>query len=63
MPDLFMLNLENGKTIRCTDIGDARAKAISIKEGKIILEIIPEGQGGPITTLEFDRNEQDWIPV
>lgn len=61
MSDLFLLNLENGETIKCADISDATSKAIFTKKGKIILEIIPEGQGGPITTMEFDRNEQDWI--
>ena len=61
MADLIIITLENGNTIRCIDINDAKSKASSISDGRIILEIIPEGQGGLVTTLEFNRDEQDWI--
>lgn len=63
MADLIILNLENGDTVRCTDLDDARKKAIPVSGGRIIVEITSEGRGGPMTTLEFDRDEQDWVPA
>ena len=63
MADLILLTFENGEAVRCTDLGDARSKALSSGEGKVIVEITPEGSGGLMTTLEFDRDAQDWVPA
>lgn len=63
MADLFLLTFENGDTVRCTNLDDAKSKAIASAEGRIMVEITPEGRGGPMTTLEFDRDTQDWIPA
>ncbi|WP_417276516.1 hypothetical protein [Castellaniella sp.] len=63
MADLILLIFENGESVRCTDFNDAKSKAISATEGRIIAEVTMEGKGGPITTLEFNRNTREWIPV
>lgn len=63
MADLILLTLENGDPIRCTNLDDAKSKAITSGEGKIIVAITPEGRGGPMTRLTFDRDSQDWVPV
>ena len=63
MTDLILLILEDGNVIRCTDLNDARSKAILIKDGRIVVEITPKGIGGPMATLEFDRDTQDWVPA
>lgn len=62
MGDLILLTFENGEIIRCTGIGDAKAKAISLKEteGRIRVEITPAG-GGRMTVLDFDRGSLDWV--
>lgn len=56
------LTFGNGDTIQCTDLDDAKSKAIASAEGRTVVEIFPEG-GGPMTTLEFDRASRDWISV
>jgi hypothetical protein len=61
MADLIILHFPNGDTVRCGDIGDATAKAISASCDGISLEIIPDGEGGIVTTLEFSREKRDWI--
>jgi len=48
MADLVILNLENGDTIRCTDLADAKAKAAPLLGNNITIEITPDGIGGPI---------------
>ena len=63
MADLILLTFENGDVARCTDLDDAKSKAIASAEGRIVVEITLEGRGGPMTTLEFDRDAQDWIPA
>lgn len=63
MAELILLTFENGDAVRCTDLDDARSKALSSGEGKVIVEITPEGRGGLMTTLEFDRDAQDWVPA
>lgn len=63
MADLTLMTFENGDSIRCTDLDDAKSKALSAKEGRVVVEITPEGRGGRITTLEFDRKTLDWIPA
>lgn len=63
MADLVLLIFENGASVRCTDLDDAKSKAISAPEGRLVVEITPDGKGGPMTTLEFDRDAQDWIPA
>lgn len=62
MSDLILLKLENGDIIRCADLGDAKTRAISLKEtkGRIRLEITPEG-GGRMTVLDFDHTSLDWV--
>lgn len=62
MADLISLVVDNGDPIRCIDLDDARNKAISIEEGSISVDIIPEGTGGLMKTLLFDRNVQEWVP-
>jgi hypothetical protein len=62
MADLVILNLENGDTIRCTDLADAKAKAAPLLGNNITIEITLDGIGGPITTLKFDEYEKEWIP-
>mgnify|MGYP004722228721 CR=1 FL=1 len=63
MADLVLLIFANGDSVRCTDLDDAKSKALSTIEGRIVVEIIPEGKGGLMTTLEFDRDTRDWIPT
>ena len=63
MADLILLLLEDGDPIRCTDLSDAKFKAISTKEGSITVEITPGDLGGQMTILEFDRDTQDWVPA
>lgn len=63
MADLILLSFENGDVIRCTDLNDAKSKAIATAGGCVVVEIIPDGRGGPVTTLEFDRDAKDWIPA
>lgn len=62
MSDLILLILEGGKVIRCADLEDAKAKAISYKEteGRIRVEFTPAG-GGRMTILDFDRSSLDWV--
>ncbi|WP_299636356.1 hypothetical protein [uncultured Ruegeria sp.] len=62
MSDLVLLRLEDGDIIRCTDLGDAKTKAISLKgtKGRIRVEITPTG-GGRMTTLDFDHSSLDWV--
>ena len=63
MTTLILLTFGNGNVVRCNDIHDAKSKAIASAEGRILVEMTPEGLGGPITTLEFDRDTQDWTPI
>jgi hypothetical protein len=62
MSGLVLLTFENGDFVRCSNLDDARMKAISHDEteGRIRVEITPEG-GGKMTILEFDRGSCDWI--
>ncbi|MBY5592279.1 hypothetical protein HFO49_33505 [Rhizobium leguminosarum] len=62
MSDLIVLIVDNGAPIRCTDLDEAKFKAVGIKDGRIVVEITPDG-GGPMTTLEFDRGEEHWVPI
>ena len=63
MADLVLLIFANGDSVRCTDLDDAKSKALSTtEEGRIVVEITPEGKGGLMTTLEFDRDTRDWLP-
>jgi hypothetical protein len=64
MSDLVILTLQNGEIDNCISLENAKEKAnaCSHVDGKIFVEIIPEG-GGPITTLEFDRKSCDWIAI
>jgi hypothetical protein len=63
MTDLILLTFANGEVIRCDDLADAKSKAMAFAEGRVIVEITPEGTGGLMTTLEFDREIKDWIAV
>ncbi len=64
MTDLVLLNFENGEIVRCASLEASRKAAISRGDhsGRIVAEITPEG-GGVMTTLEFDRSLNDWVPV
>lgn len=62
MANLVLLNFENGDVVRCSNLDDAKLKASASATGRAIVEITPEG-GGPILTLEFDRDAQDWVPA
>jgi hypothetical protein len=61
MAGLVLLRLGNGDEVRCVSLKDAISKAIASGHmaGRIYVEVIPEG-GGPVTTLEFDRQTRDW---
>jgi hypothetical protein len=61
MADLILLTFKDGNVVRCTDLDDAKAKAIGAGEDGVVVEIIPEGKGGLMRTLAFDRNSQEWI--
>lgn len=62
MADLILLIFENEDAIRCTNLDEAKEQASSRShaEGRILVEVVPEG-GGAMTTLEFDRSSRDWI--
>ena len=62
MAELVLLIFANGDSVRRTDFDDAKSKALYNTEGRIVVEITPEGKGGLMTTLEFDRDTRDWIP-
>ena len=47
MADLVILNLENGDTIRCTDLADAKAKAAPLL-ARIIHQRWSEGLAGVV---------------
>jgi hypothetical protein len=59
---LVLLTLGNGDPVRCSDLDEAKARATlcSNEEGRIFVEITPQG-GGPMTSLEFDRASGDWV--
>lgn len=63
MADLILITIGNGQPVRCANLDDAKAKALTATEGQVVVEITPAGRGGPMTTLEFDRNTQDWVPL
>lgn len=63
MADLILITIGNGQPVRCADLDDAKAKALAATEGQVVVEITPAGPGGPMTTLEFDRSTQDWVPL
>lgn len=63
MADLILITIGNGHPIRCADLDDAKAKALMAMDSQAVVEITPAGSGGPITTLEFDRITQDWVPL
>lgn len=63
MAELILITIGRGHPVRCTDLDDAKSKAIAAAGQEIILEITPSGPGGPMTTLEFDHKIQDWIAV
>lgn len=62
MADEVLLYLGDANVVRCASLDEAKVKASSYShvEGQILVEITPNG-GGPVTTLEFDRNSCDWI--
>jgi hypothetical protein len=64
MADLVLLTLQNGDVDRCISLEHAKEKAnaCSHVDGKILVEITPEG-GGTMTTLEFNRTSRDWIAI
>ena len=64
MANLVVLTLGDGRTFRCADLDDAKEKAISNQVGNdtIFVEIIPEN-GGPMSSLDFDKISQDWIAI
>ncbi len=62
MADLITITVDNNEIIRCLNMDDAnkKAKFLSENKEKIILDIIPEN-GGPMTTLEYDKGSHDWV--
>lgn len=62
MADLILITIGNGHPVRCADLDEAKAKAVIATDSQVVVEITPAGSGGPITTLEFDRSTQDWVP-
>lgn len=62
MADLILITIGNGHPVRCADLDEAKAKAVMATDSQVVVEITPAGSGGPITTLEFDRSTQDWVP-
>jgi hypothetical protein len=63
MPDLFILSFDDNETVRCLDIGDAKNKASSRPNATCTVEIILDGEGGPVTNLKFDHDLQDWVSL
>ena len=63
MSDLFVLSFADNATVRCLDISDAKNKANSKPNSTCTVEIIPGGEGGPVTNLKFDRDLQEWVPL
>lgn len=63
MTGLILITIGRGHPVRCTDLGDAKSKAIAAEGQKITVEITPSGPGGQMTTLEFDHETKDWIPA
>lgn len=62
MADLILITIGNSHPVPCSDLNDAKAKALMVPDRQVVIEITPAGSGGPITTLEFDRITQDWVP-
>lgn len=62
MADLITITVDNNEIIRCLNMDDAndKAKFLSKESDSIALEIIPEN-GGPMTTLEYDKTSHDWV--
>lgn len=62
MADLITITVDNNEIIRCLNMDDAndKAKFLSKESDNITLEIIPEN-GGPMTTLEYDKASHDWV--
>lgn len=61
MTELIVLMLGSEEPIRCASLADAKdrvCKAAHIT-GKIMVEVTP-GEGGPMQTLEFDKQARDW---
>jgi len=61
MSDLIMITIRDEDGVRCATLEDAKAKAMQVRVGKVIVEIIPGGTGRPVITLEFDRTLNEWI--
>ncbi len=65
MSDLVILFLSDGNSVRCADFTDAKSKAISFlklsPDLEVYVEETPAG-GGLMTTLEFDKKTQNWVP-
>lgn len=57
MSSLFLLNYSEDRFVRCPNIEAATrlASAECRTGGRLTLDIIPGGQGGPMLTLVFDR--------
>ena len=64
VPQLVVVILGNGEAVRCTSLAHATTKATASAHvaGPILAEGTPEG-GGPMVTLEFDRQAGDWVPA
>jgi hypothetical protein len=64
MADLHLIHFADGDSVRCADKADAKGKAREVSNipGRIVYEVTPEG-GGIVTSLEYDRESDDWIAV
>lgn len=64
MANLVLLTIDEAAPVRCVDLSDARQRACASLhlEGRILVEVTPEG-GGQMLTLEFDRQSKDLVSV
>lgn len=62
MADLILLTVGNNDPMRFATVLDAEKFAKTASGEPIILTVTPRG-GGPMTTLRFDKSENDWFPA
>ena len=62
--DLIVLEFTDGKVVRCESFDDAltKARAYDVFDGSAVVTGIHK-EGGPVTSLMYDRQSDDWVPV
>ena len=62
MSELIHLRSESGASCRCTSLDEAKIVAASLPSSndRIFVDVIPGGTGGPMLTLEFDKDDGEW---